>query len=132
MNLRKKKKLAKRMLKVGEDRIVFLESRLDEIKDAITKQDILDLKKSGAIIVKEKKGRRTKQGKHNRNRSVGNTRKKIKQRKRTYMKMTRKMRSYIKSEKLEGEAKKDLSKKIKNREFRTREHMREYLGGKKA
>ena len=35
MNLSKKKKLAKKTFNVGEDRIVFLESRLDEIKEAI-------------------------------------------------------------------------------------------------
>ena len=34
MDLSKKKRLAKRTLNVGEDRIVFLESRLEEIKDA--------------------------------------------------------------------------------------------------
>jgi len=58
MNLSKKKELAKRTLKIGKSRIVFLESRLSEIKEAITKQDIRDLKREGAIIIKNIKGRR--------------------------------------------------------------------------
>ena len=45
-------------LKLGRDRIVFLASRIGEIKDAITKQDIRDLKEDGAIVVKEIKGRK--------------------------------------------------------------------------
>ena len=44
MNLQKKKELAARTLTIGKDRIMFNTSRLDEIKEAITKQDIKDLK----------------------------------------------------------------------------------------
>jgi len=80
MDLSKKKKLTKRTLNVGEDRIVFLESRLEEIKDAITKQDIRDLVKSGAIVIKERKGRKKVQRK--RSRSTGNIRRKAKKKKR--------------------------------------------------
>ncbi len=43
MNLRTKKELAAKALKVGKERIVFVEARLDEIKEAITKQDMRDL-----------------------------------------------------------------------------------------
>ncbi len=58
MNLEKKKKLAARTLNVGKERIIFLKSRLEEIKEAITRQDIKDLHKDGAIIIKEEKGRK--------------------------------------------------------------------------
>ena len=58
MNLAKKKSLAAKALKLGRKRIVFLESRIDEIKEAITKQDIRDLQTEGAIVVKEVKGRK--------------------------------------------------------------------------
>ena len=58
MNLRRKKELASRALKVGKERISFVESRLDEVKEAITKQDIHDLKKDGAIEIKNISGRR--------------------------------------------------------------------------
>ena len=58
MNLRKKKELAARILKVGKERIIFSQQRLNEIKEAITKQDIRDLKRDGAITVREISGRR--------------------------------------------------------------------------
>ena len=58
MNLGKKKKLSAKALEVGKERIVFLKPRLDEIKEAITRQDIKDLEKEGAIIIKGIKGRK--------------------------------------------------------------------------
>jgi len=58
MNLKNKKSLAMKALKLGRERIVFLASRIGEIKEAITKQDIRDLKEDGAIVVKEIKGRK--------------------------------------------------------------------------
>jgi large subunit ribosomal protein L19e len=133
MNLSKKKKLAKRTFNVGEDRIVFLESRRDEIKDAITKQDLRDLHKAGAIIIKERKGR-TKVRKKSR-KSVGNVRKNIKNKKRNYVLHTRKLRKYVKSIYSAGEISKEKSdtmrKKIRNRDFRSKAHLKEYIGGLK-
>lgn len=130
MNLSKKKKLAKRTLNVGEDRIVFLGSRLEEIKDAITKQDIRDLLKSGAIVIKERKGRKKVQKK--RSRSTGNIRRKAKEKKREYMILTRKLRRYLKSQvskgKLSKEHFRDIRKKIRNRVFRSLSHLKEYIG----
>jgi len=136
MDLSKKKKLAKRTLNVGEDRIIFLGSRLEEIKDAITKQDIRDLLKSGAIVIKERKGRKKVQRK--RSRSTGNIRRKAKKKKREYIILTRKLRRWLKSqvskEKLIKEHLTDIRKKIRNKEFRSKVHLKEYLegiGGKK-
>ncbi len=130
MNLSKKKKLAKRTLNVGEDRIVFLGSRLEEIKDAITKQDIRDLLKSGAIVIKERKGRKKVQKK--RSRSTGNIRRKAKEKKREYIILTRKLRRYLKSQvskgKLSKEHFRDIRKKIRNRVFRSLSHLKEYIG----
>lgn len=131
MNLSKKKDLARRTLKVGNKRIVFLESRLDEIKEAITKQDIRDLQKEGAIIIKEIKGKRKVQKK--RNRSVGNIRRKLKKRKRDYVIMTRKLRKYVlnseKLGKISREDTKEIRKKIRNKAFRSKSHLREHIGG---
>lgn len=130
MDLSKKKKLAKRTLNVGEDRIVFLESRLEEIKDAITKQDIRDLLKSGAIVIKERKGRKKVQRK--RSRSTGNIRRKAKEKKREYIILTRKLRKYLGSQVFEGKLLKehltDIRKKIRNRGFRSLTHLKEYIG----
>ena len=130
MNLSKKKKLAKRTLGVGEDRIAFLESRLEEIKDAITKQDIRDLVKSGAIIIKERKGRKKVQ--RRKSRSTGNVRKKVGKRKKEYMILTRKLRKYLKSSearKLSKEHIVDMRKKIRNRVFKSKAHLKEHIGG---
>lgn len=131
MNLSKKKKLAKSILNVGEDRIVFLESRLDEIKEAITKQDIRDLQKSGAIIVKDIKGRRKVNKK--RKRSTGNVRKKVKKRKREYVILTRSLRKKLGNKKTRGDISsedvKNIRKKIRNKNFRSKAHLKEQLGG---
>lgn len=133
MNLKKKKRLAERALKTGKNRIVLLQSRLDEIKEAITKQDIRDLKKEGAIIIKETKGKIKKIKKTRR--SPGNIRKKTTKRKKEYTIMTRKLRSYLAEIKKQGNiSKEDVSeirKKIRNRDFRSKAHLKEYMEGLK-
>ena len=132
MNLSKKKALAARVLKVGKERIIFLQPRLDEIKEAITKQDIRDLKKEGAIVIKEIKGRK-KSKKKSKERTPGSIRKKVKKRKKGYVIMTRKLRRYVaemkKQKKLSQDEIKDIRKKIRNRNFRDKAHLKEYIGG---
>ncbi len=132
MNLSKKKNLAIRALGVGKERIVFMMSRLDEIKEAITKQDIHDLKNEGAILVKEVKGRR-KVTKRKPKRSTGNIRKKVNTRKQDYVIMTRKLRRYVaemkKQGKLTPEEIKDIRNKIRNKGYRSKAHLKEYIGG---
>src|SRR3990167_4250752 len=115
MNLSKKKNLAKRTFGVGKDRLIFVESRLDEIKEAITKQDIRDLYKNGAIIIREIKGRRNM---HKRkSRSVGKIHKKVGRRKRDYINLTRKLRKYSRSHLVAGKISKDNLKEI-NKQIR--------------
>lgn len=132
MNLSKKKELAKRTFGVGENRIVFVESRLNDIKEAITKQDMRDLRQDKAIIIKEKKGRK-KVIRKRRRRSTGNIRKKIKTRKRDYMILTRKLRKYVSEIKNQGKISKeevnDIRKKIRNKAFRSKSHLKEYIEG---
>jgi len=132
MNLRKKKALAARTFGVGLSRIEFLEPRLEEIKEAITKQDIRDLYKDGAIRIKNIKGRKTKQGK-SRKRTAGNIRKKINKRKKNYVTLTRKLRKHLAEnrEKVTDNERKDIRKKIRNKFFRSRAHLKEHIGGKK-
>jgi large subunit ribosomal protein L19e len=131
MNLRTKKELAARALKVGKERIAFVGERREEIKEAITKQDIKDLYKDGAIKIKEVKGRKTKIIK--RNRSPGNVRKKVNTRKRDYVIMTRKLRAYVKALRGKGELSveeaKDIRKKIRNKVFKSKANLRDYIGG---
>ena len=133
MNLGKKKELAKRTLGAGKEKIVFVESRIEDIKEAITKQDIRDLYKEGAILLKEIKGRRKIKKKQRR--SKGNIRKMVKTRKKTYVTLTRKLRAHVSGLKKRGEiSKKDfeeIRKKIRNRGFRSKAHLKEYMGSLK-
>ncbi len=131
MNLKNKKQLAIRTLKIGKERIIFLESRKDEIKEAITKQDIRDLITNGAIIIKEIKGRRKIQ-KRKRQRNSGSIKKKVNKRKQEYVKITRKLRAYgkemLNQEKISKEELKDIRKKIKNRYFKSQANLKNYIG----
>jgi large subunit ribosomal protein L19e len=128
MNLRNKKKLIARTLKVGIDRIVIDQERIEEIKEAITRQDIKDLKKQKIIKIKEKKGRK-KNVKRKTKKRGGSVRKKIKRRKQDYVKITRKLRKHVKGLKKKGEITReeniDLRKKIKARTFKSLGHLRE-------
>ena len=60
MKLKIQKRLAAQILKSSKSNIWLDSSRSDYIKDAITKQDIRDLKSDGVIIVKEIKGKKEK------------------------------------------------------------------------
>jgi len=134
MNLSKKKSLAVKTLKVGKDRILFVKSRLEDIKEAITKQDIKDLQKDGAIIVKDVKGRK-KNLKKKIKRSTGNIRKKVNKRKREYITMTRKLRKYVKElrnqGKLSREESQDIRKKIRNKYYKSLGNLKENIRGAK-
>jgi ribosomal protein L19E len=127
MNLSKKKELAARTLKVGKDRIFFVRANLNEIKEAITKQDIIQLHKEGAIIIKNVKGRKKVEKKKKR-RTTGKIKKKVNKRKQEYVKLTRKLRKYIGElfgqRKLSREEVKDIRKKIRNKEFRSKAHLK--------
>ena len=130
MNLSKKKELAKRTFGVGKDRIIFVDSRLNDIKEAITKQDIRDLEKDGAIIIKEVGGRKKVREKSRRGR--GNIKKVTRVRKRDYMILARKLRKHASEMKKSGiltkENLEDLRKKIRNKAFRSKSHLKEYIG----
>src|SRR3989338_6386214 len=130
MKLEKKKALAARTLNVGEGRIVFNVERLPEIKEAITKQDIKDLKESGAIIIKEKKGRRKVERRKTRRRA-GSIKKKVNTKKQDYVKLTRKLRTYLANlknqKKISKENFRQLRKEIRASNFRSFSHMKERI-----
>lgn len=129
MNLRTKKELAAKTLKVGKERVKFVDARREDIKEAITKQDIRDLIADGAILVKEVKGRKKVRRKNKR--SPGNIRKKVNKRKKEYVIMTRKLRRYVAELKKQGRLNSEeiagIRKKIRNRIFRSKAHLKEYL-----
>jgi large subunit ribosomal protein L19e len=130
MKLERKKMLAAKTLEVGKGRISFNKERLSEIKEAITKQDIRDLYKSGAITIKEISGKRKKVKRKTRRRG-GSIRKKVNTRKQDYVKLTRKLRSYIselkKQEKISIEKYKELRKEIRTSAFRSKAHLKERI-----
>jgi len=130
----KKKDLAAKALGVGKDRIKFVRARLDEIKDAITKQDIRDLVVAGAIVVKPVKGKKTNVKRRNR-RGVGKVKKKVNKRKQEYVKLTRKLRQYVKNLKERGdltsEETKEIRKKIRNKTYKSKANLKLNLGENK-
>ncbi|MEN9626093.1 MAG: hypothetical protein RL557_421 [archaeon] len=130
MNLKKKKILAAKTLNVGKNRIVFNSEALNEIKEAITKQDIKGLFEEGAIKIKPIRGRKTIV-KRTRRRGAGKIKIKVGHRKRDYMHLTRKLRVYIKYARINNQVSKDIykdvRKKIKNRYFKSLANLKEYL-----
>lgn len=132
MDLGKKKELASRALGVGKSRIIFIGSRKDEIKEAITKQDIRELVKSGAVIVKDSKGRKKKERKSSRikRKTPGKIRLKVNTRKRDYITLTRKLRKHVSSLRstgnIDNETFKELRKKIRNKEFKSKANLKSY------
>ncbi len=134
MNLRNKKILAGKVFDVGISRISFNPQRLDEIKEAITRQDFKDLEKDGAIEILEIKGRRSSPKKRAR-KGPGSKKKTIKTRKQDYVKITRKLRNYIKElkkqEKITNEQYARIRKKIRARDFKSKSQLKEYLEEKR-
>ena len=130
MNLKKKKELAAKTFEVGKARIAFVKSSLKEIGEAITKRDLKDLKEEGAIIIKNKKGRK-KNLKRRKKRSTGNIRKKVNKRKQEYVIITRKLRRYIaelkKKEEISKEEFKEIRKKIRNKSFKSKTNLKQHL-----
>ncbi len=130
----KKKELAAKALNVGKERVKFVKIRLDEIKDAITKQDIRDLVMSGAIIVKPVKGRKSNVKRKNR-RGQGKVKRKVKKRKEEYVKITRKLRKHVKILKTQGkinhEESKQIRKEIRNKIFKSKASLNAHIGENK-
>ncbi len=131
MNLKNKKELASRVLGVGKGRIFFDSANLKEIKEAITKQDILELHKEKIILIKDKHGRLNGKKVKKRKRGPGKRKKNLKKRKEKYMILTRKLRGYIlelkKQEKISKERYRELRKKIKASEFKSKSNLKESL-----
>ncbi len=130
MNLNNKKILAAKVLGVGKNRIVFNQSNLAEIKEAITRQDIKTLYQENIIKIKLVKGRR-KVRRRKTKRGYGKIKMKIKNRKQEYVKITRKLREYIIGLRNIGAINRELyyelRKKIKTREFKSKSNLRDYL-----
>lgn len=130
MNLAKKKLLVARTLNVGKSRIVFNNERISEIKEVITKQDVRDMLASGAISIKEIRGTK-KVKKSVTRRRAGSIRKRVKSGKTEYIQITRKLRAHLATLKRTGkitlEIYSEFRKKIRAREFKSLNNMKERL-----
>ena len=130
MQLTKKKELAARVLGVGKGRVIFLENRINEIKEAITRQDILELNKAGAILIKEIKGRRVGKKRKNRRRS-GKIKKNVNKKKQEYVILTRKLRKYsnflLRTKKIDKEKRREIRRMIRVKKFKSKRHLNEVL-----
>jgi ribosomal protein L19E len=130
MNLRKKKELAAKTLGIGKNRIHFSEEGISEIKEAITKQDIKDLFGEGIITIKPINGRK-KIKKRKTKIGPGKIKKRINKRKKEYVRITKKLRLYLRelkrSKVIDRELYIDLRKKLRNRSFKSKASLKEYL-----
>jgi large subunit ribosomal protein L19e len=131
MQLAKKKALAAKVLGIGKDRVIFVEGNLNEIKEAITRQDILDLYNAGSIKVREEKGRKKAEKRKNR-KGIGKVRLRPNNSKGEYIIITRKLRKYIKfllkTNKVDLEKYKKVRRLIKAKKFKSKRHLNELLG----
>ena len=133
MQLAKKKELAAKVLGVGKGRVIFAEGRLNEIKEAISRMDILDLHKSGAIMIREVNGRRKTVKRKNRRR-VGKIKKRVNNRKAEYVIITRKLRAFVRGAfragKIDSGEKREIRKQIRARRFKSKRQLKEHLEDK--
>ncbi|MFH0832051.1 MAG: 50S ribosomal protein L19e [archaeon] len=132
MKLDKKKQLAANVLGVGNERVWFNPARLDEIKEAITRQDIKDLKNDGAIKIKQITGRK-RNVKRKLRRGPGK-KKKVVRDKMEYVLKIRKMRAYIKrlrqAGKLDSVEYNKLRRHAKSGVFTDLRHLKSHAAGK--
>ncbi|MFA5061466.1 MAG: 50S ribosomal protein L19e [Candidatus Pacearchaeota archaeon] len=130
MQLSKKKELASKVLNVGKGRIIFVKEHLPEIKEAITRQDIIDLHKAGAIQVSPVKGRKKIVRRKNKRRT-GKIKKKVNTSKKEYVIMARKLRRFLKHLSKRNQVSKEeyinSRKMIKAKKFKSKRHLKESL-----
>jgi large subunit ribosomal protein L19e len=130
MNLAKRKMLAARVLGVGKGRILFVAGQESRIKDAISRQDILDLHKDGAISIKEIGGRKINIKRKNR-RKTGRIKKKVNNRKAEYVIITRKLRGVVRGlfrmGKIDNDKRRELRRQVRARKFKSKRHLKESL-----
>ncbi len=131
-NLTSRRELAAKTFNVGKNKIFFENSRISEVKEAITKQDMRDLLADGAIRIRENSGRKQKPERRTR-KGPGKIKMTIGTRKTDYMILTRKFRRYVKELRNQGKLDKekyyDLRKKIKSKMFKDKAHLKEHTGG---
>ena len=135
--MRMQRRIAAEILGVGVNRIKFDPNRLKDIKEAITRKDIEELIKEGAIKkkpiegYKRRAGREREKRRKKRKRGEGKIRKKVKNRKRNYIILIRNLRNYLKRLKKKGMISREeyhrLRKLAKAGMFKSLKEMKEYI-----
>ncbi|MBS3167833.1 50S ribosomal protein L19e [Candidatus Woesearchaeota archaeon] len=141
MNLRSKKEMVARLLDIGLGRVWFNPEKSNEIKEAVTKEDLRGLISNGVILVKPKRGisrsrirKRIIQKRKGRRNGPGN--KKGKEtarlsRKQNWMNSIRAQRDLVSSlvtdQKISRETYRHLRVKSRGGFFRSRRHIKLYL-----
>ncbi len=141
MNLRSQRRMAAEVLNVGKNRVWIDPENVEEVSEAITKQDIRNLIESGAIKKKKKKG--TSKGRSRKNkkqkkkgRRKGHGKRKgskgaRKKQKDDWKEKIRAIRSELKEKRDNEEITKsqyrELYKKAKGGFFRNKKHMNLYI-----
>ena len=129
MDLSKKRALVARTLGIGKGRVMFNVNHINEIKEAITKQDVRDLLTSKAIFIREIKGRKVNVA--GKRRRAGSIRMKPNSRKRDYIILTRKLRSYISEIRKHGSINNEefvnIRKGIRSKIFKNKAHLKEHI-----
>lgn len=129
MDLSKKKALVARTLGIGKGRVMFNTGYINEIKEALTKQDIRDLVANKSIFIREIKGRKVNTSK--KRRRAGSIRMRPNNRKRQYIILTRKLRSYVAEIRKHGSISEEeyskLRKGIRSKIFKNKANLKEHI-----
>ncbi|HDH91454.1 MAG TPA: 50S ribosomal protein L19e [Candidatus Aenigmarchaeota archaeon] len=127
------KRLAAKVLEVGESRVWLDPTKMEEIKKAVTKADIRNLIKKGYIKALPPKIKKPKE-KRKRRRGPGSKKGKkhsIVSKKRKWIQTVRPLRRYLKEllekDKISKETYKKFYRLVKGGMFRSRSHLRIYL-----
>ncbi len=130
MKLEGKKEFAARVLGVGKGRIIFNNKRLADIKEALTRQDIIDLFNDKAILIREIKGR-VKIKRRETRKKAGSRKHSPKKGKKEYVSLTRKFRAYISELRKHNQLSKEnylkIRKEIRARIFNDKLHLKERI-----
>lgn len=130
MKLTTQKRMAAKVLEVGKNRIWFDPLRLDEIKQAITREDIKDLIKEKAI--RPRAGKRYARKEKRKRKGAGRTKMTVSRRKRKYIFKIRKIRSYLREEKtIPKEMVREIRKLAKAGQFKNLRNVKDFIRLKK-
>ncbi|MEM4647765.1 MAG: 50S ribosomal protein L19e [Candidatus Pacearchaeota archaeon] len=137
MSLKTQRRLAAEILGVGINRVKFMPEKINEIKEAITRKDIEELIKEGAIKKRPIKGYKRRAGRKRqkrykkRRRGEGKIKKKVIDRKRKYIILIRNLRRYLKNLKNRGilttREYRILRKQAKSGRFKSKKELMEYI-----